>query len=25
VHLTLENVFGDYIDLLDFIKTKYKA
>jgi len=25
VYLTLENVFGDYIDLLDFIKTTYKA
>ncbi len=25
MHLTLENVFGDYVDLLDFIKTKYNA
>lgn len=25
MHLTVENVFGDYVDLLDFIKTKYNA
>jgi hypothetical protein len=24
-YLTIENVLGDYIDLINFIKTKYNA